>query len=344
MQQGVIKKRDLGKLIAAVTAASSGRRVRVYAPVEGETGVELREVTANTEITFDYANSKLSGKGVFFPQREVLCTFHNDSLEEVPLIEDSLVVFGIRPCDALSFKLLDKIFFNSTSRFKDPYYLKRRENSLIIALACREPAATCFCTSVGGSPAGKEGADILAHELGDKLLLEACSEKGSGFMKVISELLREPEESDLTESSEQNVKAGERLSSLALSGIKEKLDKSFEEPDWDAVTVTCLGCGACTYLCPTCHCFDITDEENGRREGCRLRSWDSCQYPLFTLHASGHNPRVNKKQRMRQRIMHKYSYTVENSGDIFCVGCGRCITYCPVNLDIRDILNTFARK
>ena len=125
-----------------------------------------------------------------------------------------------------------------------------------------------------------------------------------------------------------------------MKGMKSKLDGIFEEEVWETITNNCLGCGACTYLCPTCHCFDITDEINGSGEGIRLRSWDSCQYSLFTKHASGHNPRVNKKQRMRQRIMHKFSYTVEKNEAIFCVGCGRCVHHCPVNLDIRDMLTT----
>jgi ferredoxin len=122
--------------------------------------------------------------------------------------------------------------------------------------------------------------------------------------------------------------------------MKEKLDGIFEEEVWETITNNCLGCGACTYLCPTCHCFDITDETNGKGDGIRIRTWDSCQYPLFTLHASGHNPRVNKKQRMRQRLMHKFSYTVEKNDAIFCVGCGRCVIHCPVNLDIREMLQT----
>ena len=344
MEHGVIEKCDLRKLIDAVTAGDVGGRVRMYAPAEGVAGIEFREVTEETEISFDYLNPKLSAKGIFFPQREVLCTFRDGVLEEVPLPVDTRVVFGVRPCGASSLKLLDKIFCGESDQSKDPYYLRRRENSLIIALACREPAATCFCTSVGGSPAGKEGVDVLAHELGDTLLLEACSEKGGAFMEAASGLLREPERSTLEEVTEQISTAEARIASLDLSDITEKLDGSFDEPDWDAITRTCLGCGICTYLCPTCHCFDITDEENGSENGCRLRTWDSCQYPLFTLHASGHNPRVNKKQRMRQRIMHKYSYTVANNGDVFCVGCGRCITYCPVNLDIREILGTFAEK
>jgi formate hydrogenlyase subunit 6/NADH:ubiquinone oxidoreductase subunit I len=119
------------------------------------------------------------------------------------------------------------------------------------------------------------------------------------------------------------------------------MDKGFEDPIWNRLTESCIGCGACTYLCPTCHCFDIADEQH-HYQGRRIRTWDSCQYPQFTRHASGHNPRPARKHRLRQRFMHKFSYTVEKSGDIYCVGCGRCVVHCPVNLDIREVIRAFS--
>jgi ferredoxin len=128
---------------------------------------------------------------------------------------------------------------------------------------------------------------------------------------------------------------------IDLDGINEKLEKNLLSSLWENLALPCVGCGICTYLCPTCHCFDISDETGRGRSGIRLRTWDSCQYPQFTLHTSGHNPRPLRYQRMRQRIMHKFSYTVANTGRIFCVGCGRCIENCPVNLDIRIFLNSF---
>jgi ferredoxin len=337
MEFGIIDKKDLGKLI---TSASEQNTV-FYAPAEGENGVEIRAIAGYKEIVFDYDNVKLSPKSIFFPQREVLYKFSGDTIEEVKIEAEDSIVFGIRPCDASALIYLDKVFKDVNSKFQDPYYLTRREKTLIIALACDTPRATCFCTSVGGSPAGKTGTDILAADLGETLLFESVTEKGKGFMEK-SGLFKKPTDEEIKVKEEKARQAEQSMVEIAtpdIEGLTEKIDKGFEDPLWDAITQNCLGCGACTYLCPTCHCFDITDEENGKREGIRLRTWDSCQYPLFTLHASGHNPRVNKKQRMRQRIMHKFSYTVANTGDIYCVGCGRCVIYCPVNLDIRDMLN-----
>ncbi len=332
---GIITKEDLNKLIAAAAQDAA-----FYAPVEGKNGIEYVRTTGNQAIAYDYVNVKLSPKGLFFPQKETLCKFCGDTLQEVPVPDEKFIVFGGRPCDAKSLLELEMVFGNQTSRFQDPYYLVRRKNALIITLACNEPAATCFCTTVGGHPAEREGSDIIVSELDDELLFEACTDKGKTFMETHQNFFQPTTDAQIAAKEDKSKHAAGMLNEFAIDGIKEKLDKIFEEEVWETITNNCLGCGACTYLCPTCHCFDISDETNGRGDGIRLRTWDSCQYPLFTLHASGHNPRVNKKQRMRQRIMHKFSYTVEKNDAIFCVGCGRCIDCCPVNLDIRDMLQT----
>ncbi len=335
IEMGIITKQELNKLVAA-----AAKDATFYAPVEGNNGVEYVKTSGDQPITYDYVNVKLSPKGFFFPQKEVMCRFCGDSLKEVPIPDEKFIVFGGRPCDAKSILELEMIFDDQTSRFTDPYYMTRRKNALVITLACNDPAATCFCTTVGGSPTESEGSDILVSELGEELLFEACTEKGKEFMETYQEFFQQPTDAHFSEKEEQAGQAAGALKVFAIDGIKEKLDNIFEEEVWETVTNNCLSCGACTYLCPTCHCFDISDETDGRGDGIRLRTWDSCQYALFTLHASGHNPRVNRKQRMRQRIMHKFSYTVENNNEIFCVGCGRCVYTCPVNLDIRDMLQT----
>ena len=126
-------------------------------------------------------------------------------------------------------------------------------------------------------------------------------------------------------------------SSLNIAQIKKALDRDFDNPLWETIHEKCLGCGVCTFLCPTCHCFDILDEGDST-QGERIRIWDSCMFPLFTLHASGANPRPGGKERMRQRVMHKFSYFLDNHEQPSCTGCGRCIRFCPVNLDIREVL------
>jgi ferredoxin len=332
----VITKQKLNTLIAA-----AAKDATFYAPVKGDNGIEYTATTGDQEITYDYVNVKLSPKGIFFPQREVLCRFCGDTLKDVPVPDEKLIVFAGRPCDARSLVELEMVFSDQTSQFQDPYYLERKKNALIITLACNEPAGSCFCTTVGGGPTERTGSDILVSELGDELLFEACTDKGQEFLKTHHEFFRPPTDAHLAKKAELADHAVEMMNEFPIGEekqMKQKLDRIFEEDVWETLTNNCLGCGACTYLCPTCHCFDITDEKNGHGDGIRLRTWDSCQYALFTMHASGHNPRVNKKQRMRQRLMHKFSYTVEKNDAIFCVGCGRCVLHCPVNLDIRDML------
>lgn len=129
-------------------------------------------------------------------------------------------------------------------------------------------------------------------------------------------------------------------SNVAFDNIKKRqIMELYDAPFWESEAFSCINCGTCTYVCPTCWCFDIQDETQGK-SGIRMRNWDSCMFPLFTIHASGHNPREHKYGRVRQRFMHKLKYYVDKyDNGIQCVGCGRCIRSCPVNIDIRKICN-----
>ncbi len=343
MERALLERGNFGALIAAM-----GKSAAVFAPSgEGGSLPSFRPVSSEAEIILKQPNTRLSVKGVFFPQRELLMGFDGSSLVETPPgAAGAIVVFAARPCDARSLTWLDGIFGGEApgpgaAVYRDPYYMERRKNSLIVSLACDEPCGSCFCTSVGGSPYGTDGADVLASmtdKNGDApLLLEAATAKGRDFLEAHRALLSPAGDGDVRAREERARVASAGMAALDLSGVKEKADAAFDSPVWEAITRSCLGCGACTYLCPTCHCFDITDETVGTR-GARVRSWDSCQFPLFTLHASGHNPRPARAARMRQRVMHKYSYAVETAGATYCSGCGRCVRYCPVNLDIRQML------
>jgi sulfhydrogenase subunit beta (sulfur reductase) len=180
---------------------------------------------------------------------------------------------------------------------------------------------------------------VLLYDLGDRFLAKPLTEKGETFLEKTSEG-RPADDVDmkaaeaLAESAFDQVDAG-----VSTDKLKEKdINELFDAPFWDDVAFACINCGTCTYLCPTCWCFDIQDETYGTRCG-RMRNWDSCMFPLFTLHGSGHNPRNKKVQRTRQRFMHKLKYYVDKYGNgIQCSGCGRCVRYCPVNIDIRQII------
>lgn len=340
MEYGIINKDDVRKLLESALDEYS-----VYAPVREEEGVVFRKIEPNTEITLEYQNALLPPKGLFFPQTEVLYRFDYDTIEDIPIPEEKILLFGSRPCDSLSFTYLDEVFSAENKGYEDPYYMQRRNNSIVISFACNEPCPTCFCTSVGGGPAETSGSDLLMTEIGEELLLQGITEKGKDFLSGHSDAVKEASKTQIASVKELAEKAAASMEKLDFDKetLKQNMDNAFKDKDWERMTQNCIGCGACTYLCPTCYCFDIADEQK-LYKGKRIRTWDSCQYQQFTKHASGHNPRVNKTQRLRQRFMHKFSYTVENNDDIFCVGCGRCIIHCPVNLDIREFVTNFANK
>lgn len=314
-------------------------KFRLITPVKSDDVVIYREIGDPEEAFLDYGNSTVPPKKVVFPQTETLFRFTlgNPELREKNVEEEgTTVIFGLRPCDARAMSIVDKLF---SWDFEDPYYLKRRELTTLVGMACvQPPSINCFCTSLGGSPFGKEGLDVLLVDMGDHYLFQSLTDKGSRLEKVLASYLEEATSGDEEKaaSMEEDAKA-KIVRSIDPQGIQEKLPTLWEHPLWKRVSDACLGCGICTFLCPTCHCFDVQDEvEKG--EGRRARMWDSCMFCEYTLHASGHNPRPTRKERTRNRISHKYSYYPKRFDVIACVGCGRCINLCPVNIDILEIL------
>ena len=297
------------------------------------------------ELDICSKNTNVSWKRHFFPQTETMLSF--DASEAASPAADRQetdtpeqdVLFGVRPCDALAISLMDRVFVDQDPQ--DPYYAKRRARTAIIAFACVEPGSACFCNSVGGNPDSETGADLMFYELKDRYYVAAVTELGAAILAAAAPKAKAATHKDEEEKLSVMARARESLERrFDASVLAEKLE-DFGAEIWETVHRKCLGCGICTYLCPTCHCFDVTDEVV-KTHGRRVRTWDSCMFPLFTLHASGHNPRPGTKQRMRQRIMHKFNYAPKNSGQAFCVGCGRCIVNCPVNLDIRTLIEEMA--
>jgi ferredoxin len=196
---------------------------------------------------------------------------------------------------------------------------------------------SCFCTSLGGGPGDATGMDVQAVALETDLLLRAGTAKGEELLCSVADLLADTGTEAVKAAEERIRGVEEQLSLVVTADSARRLREAYEAPLWETAGQKCLGCGTCSFLCPTCHCFDITDEVHGGA-GRRVRTWDCCAYPQFTLHASGHNPRPNAKERWRQRVMHKFRYAVENFAVPFCVGCGRCIRNCPVSMDLRTVL------
>lgn len=326
-----ISKENLKKWLDTLT-----NKYNLLAPVSENGGVNYKKVKSTDEIKFNYLNSKTPVKSYFFPQYEKLVSYEvkgKDVEIKAPVKAEKTVIFGVRPCDSKSLQLLDKVFNNNT--YRDSYYCDKRDNAVIIGLGCQKMSQTCFCSSLGLSPTSNLGSDIFLIDLGDSYFVEVLTQKGKDLLASLKDV------DTLTDADNSKVKAQKALtapSSVDVENITKKLDTMFEHPYWDTLHEKCLGCNACSFSCPTCHCFDMREEVCGNK-GDRVRTWDGCMAPLFTLHGSGHNPRENKKARWRQRLMHKFNYFVHNNGEMSCVGCGRCIRNCPVNFDIRQAID-----
>jgi len=311
-------------------------RYEIFAPVKRGRFTGFEVISSGKEAFLDFQNSKQPPKEVFFPQTEILFKYNKSTaVEEVAPLSRERVLLGIRPCDARALIFFDKFF--SSGEHKDLPYLDKRGKTMVIGLACNHPQSTCFCKSVGGEPFGKEGMDLLLIDLGEKYMVEILTERGEKLVENIL-WLRDADDTDLERAERLSRDAESAIKTLnSMEGLSEKLDGMFDDPLWDRIHQRCIGCGVCTYLCPTCWCFDILDEETATGVT-RVRIWDTCQFPLFTQQASGFNPRPSGKERMRQRVMHKFNYFPQDFGQFACVGCGRCIRECPVNLDIREVM------
>lgn len=321
------------------------KQFAVIAPVQRRDLILFDELGRSNTPTLEFANSKLPPKAFFFPRSETLFRFSRKSgkmqLTTTHAKSKPAVLIGVRPCDARSLALLDKVFM--TDKYTDTQYSRRRANTAVVGVACTDPRTTCFCGSVGGDPFDATGIDLLMTDIDQGYIMEALTQKGEKLL-LQAPKTRSPTKEELRKQA--RIKSGARAAverELPVKQAEANLETMFDDDFWDRVAAKCLGCGVCTYLCPTCHCFDITDDITDSN-GARVRSWDSCMYPLFTLQASGYNPRKSGKERMRQRVMHKFNYTVRNNDVAFCVGCGRCIQDCPVNLDIREVIKAVASQ
>jgi len=297
-------------------------------------------------VQLEYPNTTQPPKNFTFPQREVFFTFEQikgeaPRLTQILPTDKPRVIFGVRPCDGQALPRMDRLF---NEQFADIYYQKRRENLAYVGLACNTPPSrNCFCKAVGGSPFATNGLDILMTDLGDRYLVTAVTAIGDRLIDHGVQLFSEPTGRDRAEAGQLRIAALKQPQRAIQESatVPKRLKEQFASPLWEELARPCIGCGICTYLCPTCHCFDINDEvaTPAPLRGSRIRTWDTCQFPDFTMHSSGHNPRTEVGARLRQRINHKLQYFYENFGMFQCTGCGRCISGCPVGIDIIAVVN-----
>ncbi|MGD2271995.1 MAG: 4Fe-4S dicluster domain-containing protein [Desulfobacterales bacterium] len=317
---------------------------RLFGPVDDGQFHNFKQLDKGELPDFNFLNTRLSPKALVHPQTETMFAYSLDEnqeehhiLQEVKKDYSGRAILGIRPCDAASFLLVRRNF--DTPEYKDPYWIKAYESLTLVGLACHNPCRSCFCTTAGCGPFHEDGLDVLLVDAGQHYLAKVLTEKGEKLFNTAGwDTKTEIETAGKEIETMKEAAEGRIASHINTDKLRQKDTIAiYDAPFWEEVAFSCINCGTCTYVCPTCWCFDIQDENRGK-SGLRMRNWDSCMFPLFTLHGSGHNPRNKKVQRVRQRFMHKLKYYVDKyDNGIQCVGCGRCVALCPVNIDIRRV-------
>ena len=320
--------------------AKIAENAKLYMPIDNTDGTASYSEWSEGKEWSNALNTNKSPKDFFFPQTEDLMRFKTEgkSIEVIDVrgeVED-FVVFGVRACDVKSFDILDRVFLTEP---RDSFYAMKREKGIIVSVACSKPAETCFCKAFGIDAAAPAG-DISAWKSEDALYLQANTEKGSKLLESLEELTEACDDAAVSEQKEKITKIMNKLplKDLTTEGFGGgKTQELFNDPAWDELSATCLGCGTCTFVCPTCQCYDIKDFNTGNGV-IRYRCWDSCMYSEFTRMAHGNN-RLSQKERFRQRFMHKLVYYPENNDGLFsCVGCGRCLARCPISMNIVKVM------
>ena len=315
----------------------------LYLPVDNNSGkADFQRWEKGTKLSESLKTTR-SAKDFFFPKTEHMVSYELNG-KEVKVVDprkevEDFVIFGVRACDARGFEVIDGVYLNMDP--VDSYYKNRRDHGTVIVLACNSPSKTCFCPTFGidASQASPSG-DVSCWLADGKFYFQANTDKGKKFVENAKSVLIDAADSAV-EEAKKDIRAkveAQPFAKMDLSKFQGKdMLKIFNSKIWDKVAEPCVGCGTCTYVCPTCMSFDVRDFDtgNGVRQS---RCWDSCMHNDFTQMAA-ENPRHTQKERSRQRFMHKLMYYPMAHNDMFsCTGCGRCVENCPVNMNIVKVI------
>lgn len=327
---------EIDKLLAAIAVEQ-----KLYLPVEKAGQYNYEEWTPDVHYNPDVLHTVKSAKSVFFPQSEDLIRFEREglNLEIAPVApeDEAFVVFGVHACDVKGFEVLDRVFLCNPV---DTYYKSRREHGTVFSVMCKAPEETCFCGTFA-IDAAQPGGDVESWITADALVMRSVTEKGAKLLSTLNSFLTDCDDGAADEAKKQNAEIRGKLplAGLTTEGLGKDADllTLFNRPEWKELASGCLGCGTCTYVCPTCQCYDVRDYNTGHGIR-RFRVWDSCMYSDFTMMAHGTN-RPDHTQRFRQRFMHKLKYYPDNyDGAFSCVGCGRCLIKCPISMNIVKVM------
>jgi len=333
-----LAKKDINKALGIWA-----QKHALLAPTKMDNGDCIFSAYDEKAFTLDYKKPPLSPKSVFFPHTEVIFDVANNQYKETVTAKKSLI-FGLRACDmmgicqASSFMTRDK---------EDIYYRAKHNTAATIVMAC--PGAqneTCFCTTTLSGPVAKEGFDLQLYDTGDSFLVEVGSPRGEELLAGIplSDLDDSRAKVQMDEFKQNAILTMPEVKSV-IEAMNMLKDKKVAEKVWDDFGAKCITCGGCAFVCPTCTCFNVYDQQLSEGNGKRLRAWDACLYGGFTREASGHNPRVSQAARLKRRHEHKlldYSSIDIQQGLCGCVGCGRCSDYCPVHIGTLEVVKAIA--
>ncbi len=297
------------------------KKFDVYAPSAKQGKLDYLPITDPQDIAWTDDLPYKSAKEAVFPRVEEIMRFTKDDV--IPTANTKpVLLLGAKPCDITSFDVFDGVFTSENGMYIDPFYKERRDQMIIIGSGCEAKKRGCFCDERGIDMKYTDKCDAFVTFSGDDMYIDLITERAEGLFIGQDCTPRETEQ--VPEAS------------LKIDAHENDIFTAMPWEDW---ALSCIGCGTCTYVCPTCHCFDLRDaDDKGEVRRCRL--WDSCMYSNFTLHAGGANPRTSQGARYRQRVMHKYVYLRDNIGITACTGCGRCIRLCPGGLNIHDTVKS----
>ncbi|MFC1524579.1 4Fe-4S dicluster domain-containing protein [Thermodesulfobacteriota bacterium] len=318
---------------------------RLVAPVKKHDNDTLfSEIDNLDEVDIDLDNQPITSiKPFLFPQQEILFTYRIDPTQgyaftEPETVDPPTVFFGVRSCDVSAILYMDVVFLKET---KDPFYLNKRKNGVIIALGCNDPFANCFCNTTKNGPFLEFGFDLQFTDLGNRFFVETGRAKGEEIVQKWQPFFSPAEDDDIKAQYQAFLEArGKFKRSVHVDqAIKRLASEPVPSAIWEELSHRCQDCSGCAYICPTCTCFTIADTPMTDTHGERVRSWDACTFDGFTRMAGGHNPVNTKTQSIRKRFLHKLLYDVTSHGRSSCVGCGRCVNMCFGGVDIIRFIN-----
>jgi sulfhydrogenase subunit beta (sulfur reductase) len=287
---------------------------------------------------FDVTPGAQSWKQFFFPPRSVLFSTKRNNgswvIEQDTTPPPAYALIGVRPCELAAILVQDRVFLRE--EWSDPIYRTRRQNAFILAVNCLHPCGTCFCASMGTGPESESGYDLSMTELEDVFLVKIGSEAGR---MALASLPLQPASAFLLQAASKGLDDARRHMGRQLPNPQELPDlllNNLEHPRWNVVAARCLSCTNCNQVCPTCFCWDSFEQPDlSGTSSQRVRVWDSCFNPDYSYVVGG-NTRANTRARYRQWLTHKLASWQKQFDVLGCVGCGRCITWCPAGIDITE--------